>query len=293
MAGLTHTLKVACLSVALFICISNAAIAVPLWEIEGTSNRIRLLGSIHFLRAEDYPLPRAIEAAYLDADVIIMELVLDSISAAERLHVQQELAIDPRGRTLSELIGAGAYRKAQSLASAIDINLDMLQPFEPWYAALQITQLRLQHLGFSGSYGIDAMMTRRARTDGKPIHGLETLDEQLRMLDTLPAKAQQHFLLQTLEDADTISDDLDKILTAWRQGDINALETMLLEGMSDQPEVYEQLLVQRNRRWTKTILDMTNDSQDYLIIVGTLHLVGEDSVQMMLNQAGIRTRQIR
>jgi hypothetical protein len=266
---------------------------VPLWEIEGTNNRIRLLGSVHFLRAEDYPLPPAIADAYREADIIIMELALDKITATDMLRVQQQLAIDPEGRSLSELVSAGTYRKVRSLAADIDIDLNLLQPFEPWFAALQITQLRLLQLGFDGSYGIDAMLTHQASTDGKPLLGLETLDEQLQALDTLPAAAQQKFLLQTLEDAGSISDDLELIMTAWRQGDIATLNKLLLEGLDEQPEVYEQILIQRNRRWTQAIIDMTKDSEDYLIIVGALHLIGEDSVQSMLDDAGIRTRRIK
>jgi len=293
MAGLISPFRTACLCVALVVCACNAATAVPLWEIEGINNRVWLLGSVHLLRAEDHPLPRAITDTYREADIIVMELVLDTISPTDMQRVQQELAIDPRGRNLSELIGASAYHEAQSLASAIDIDLDMLQPFEPWFAALQITQLRLMQLGFDGSYGIDATITRQARADGKPLLGLETLDEQLRALDTLPAAAQHYFLTQTLEDAGSIDDDIDAIVAAWRQGDIETLNSLLLEGLNTQPEVYEQLLVQRNRRWTKAIIDMTNDSQDYLIIVGTLHLIGEDSVQNMLGEAGFRTSQLR
>ena len=291
MAGLITLLRSTYVCAALIAC--NVASAVPLWEIEGTNNRIRLLGSVHFLRAEDYPLPPAIADAYREADIIIMELALDKITATDMLRVQQQLAIDPEGRSLSELVSAGTYRKVRSLAADIDIDLNLLQPFEPWFAALQITQLRLLQLGFDGSYGIDAMLTHQASTDGKPLLGLETLDEQLQALDTLPAAAQQKFLLQTLEDAGSISDDLELIMTAWRQGDIATLNKLLLEGLDEQPEVYEQILIQRNRRWTQAIIDMTKDSEDYLIIVGALHLIGEDSVQSMLDDAGIRTRRIK
>ncbi len=293
MAGMNYTLKIVCLCVALLVSACNVAAALPLWELEGTNNRIRLLGSIHFLRAGDYPLPREIVDAYREADVIVMELVLDQISPADMQRVQQEIAIDPRGRSLSTLIGAGAFREAQLLASDIDINMDMLQPFEPWFAALQITQLRLMQLGFDGSYGVDMTMTRNARTDGKPIIGLETLDQQLRTLDTLSAAAQKDFLMQTLEDAGAIDDDLNVIVAAWRQGNTQTLDKLLLDGLGDQQEVYDQVLVQRNQRWTKAIIDMTNDSQDYLVVVGAMHLIGKDSVQNMLGDAGIQSRQIR
>lgn len=168
-----------------------------------------------------------------------------------------------------------------------------MQSYEPWFAALQITQMQLMKLGFDGSFGIEKTIARQARADRKTLLGLETLDEQLHALDTLPEKAQKFFLLQTLEDAQSVNEDLDTIVTAWKQGNIRKLDNLLLEGMHEQPEVYDQLLVQRNRRWTRAISDMLNDSEDYLIIVGTLHLIGEDSVQNMLNDQGIRIRRIR
>jgi len=285
--------KTAWLILSLLACAGNAGAALPLWEIEGTSNQIRLLGSIHFLRAADHPLPDAMLNAYRDADVIVMEVALDTIDPVDVLRIQQDLAIDPRGRSLSDIIGARAWRNAQSHAAAININLDMLQPFEPWFAALQITQLRVMQLGFDGNYGVEMTMMRNASADGKPIVGLETLDEQLGMLDTLSASAQKRFLIETLEDAGSIDDDLNAIVAAWKRGDTASLEKLLLEGLDGQPEVYEQVLVQRNQRWTKQIIDMTNDSQDYLIVVGALHLIGADSVQNMLADAGIKTHQIR
>jgi len=70
------------------------------------------------------------------------------------------------------------------------------------------------------------------------------------------------------------------------------LNTLLLDGLAGQPEVYDRILVRRNRRWTRAIIDMTDDSRDYLVIVGTLHLIGQDSVQRMLGESGIRTRQL-
>jgi uncharacterized protein YbaP (TraB family) len=290
MAGLKILPKITCLCMMLIAC--KAAFAVPLWEIEGTENRILLLGSIHFLRAEDNPLPRAIHDAYEEADIIVMELAMDSINPAEIQRIQQEMAIDPQGRSLSDLIGTDSYRQAYSLAASIDIDLDLMLPYEPWFAALQITQLQLLKLGFDGSYGIENTITRKARADRKPLLGLETIGEQLSALDTLPDKAQKFFLLQTLQEAQSSNDDLDTIVKAWKQGNVRKLGRLLLEGMQEQPEVYDQLLVQRNRRWSDAIIDMTDDSQDYLIIVGALHLIGADSVQNMLNQKGIRTRRL-
>jgi len=280
---------------AILLCLTtlSSATALPLWEIQGTENRIRLLGSIHFLRPQDFPLPKAIMNAYHDADVVVMELDLDALDPLETLEIMQRLSIDPGGRNLEDLLGARAYKQANELAANLGIDLGMFMPYEPWFAALQITQLRLMQLGFDGNHGVDAYFSRQAVQDGKMIHGLETLEFQLDSMDSLPAKAQREFLQQTLEDAADVEEIMNGVVKAWKIGDTARLENDLMDGLDEQPELYERILVQRNKNWAATILDLTNDSEDYLIVVGTLHLVGEDSLLRLIEDAGYRTQQLK
>ncbi len=279
----------------ILLCLTalSGANAVPLWEIQGTENRIRLLGSVHFLRPQDFPLPKAITDAYHDADVVVMELDLSTLDPFEIQQIMQRLSIDPRGRNLEALMGARAYRQAHELAAKLDIDLGTFMPYEPWFAALQITQLRLMQLGFDGSNGVDAYFTRQAVQDRKPIRGLETLEFQLDSMDSLPPKAQKEFLLQTLEDAADVEETMDGIVKAWKAGDTVKLETELMDGLDAQPELYERILVQRNKNWASSILALIDDSQDYLVVVGTLHLVGNDSLLRLIEDAGYATQQIK
>jgi uncharacterized protein YbaP (TraB family) len=267
--------------------------ALPLWELTGTRNNIRLLGSVHLLRASDYPLPRAMDAAYEDADIIVMEADLSRQNTQQMQLTVQKLAIDARGRGLSDLIDARAYRQVAAKTAQINIDIAMLQPFEPWFAALQITQLRMLQLGFDMSFGVDMHYTERAQRDGKRIVGLESIEDQLTLMDTLAPKTQQMFLLQTIDEAEGIEDSMDAILSAWRRGDARGLQKEMLAGMQDQPELYQRIIVARNRNWAGAIQRFADDSQDYLIVVGTLHLVGPDSVLHMLEDAGYPSRQIK
>ena len=276
----------------LSLCVTVTGHALPLWELEGTNNRIFVLGSVHFLRAEDSPLPEAIGNVYKDADVVVFELDLSRLDPLEAQGVLARLALDARGRDLEDILGHQKFRTATRLAADVDIDLNTLRPYEPWYAALQITQLRLLQLGFDGSFGVETQMTLKAVADGKPIVGLESFEDQLGALDSLPETAQQTFLMQTLEDAQTISDGLGTIVAAWKAGDTETLEQELMAGLEDQRDLYQSILVQRNRNWTKQIIGFTKQSRDYMIIVGALHLVGEDSVIRMLEEAGIASRRI-
>ena len=267
--------------------------ALPLWEIQGTSNQIRLLGSIHFLRPQDFPLPEAITNALMDADVVIMELDLTALNPITVQTVMLDKAIDPNGRGLEDLLDSRSYRKAQRLAAAVDIDLSTMRQYEPWYAALQITQLRLMQLGFDGSFGVETQILMQAIQHGKDLGGLETLEAQLDSMDSLPMDAQQEFLMVTLEEAAAAGEMLDEIIDAWKSGDTAELEENFLSDLSANSELYDQLIVQRNRNWTKSIVSFTEDSRNYLIVVGALHLVGDDSVLKMLNDAGFSTRQIK
>jgi uncharacterized protein YbaP (TraB family) len=96
----------------------------------------------------------------------------------------------------------------------------------------------------------------------------------------------------TLEEAATAGEMLDDIVDAWKSGDTAELEDKLLADLDANPQLYDQLIVQRNKNWTKSIISFTGDSRNYLIVVGALHLVGDDSVLKMLDDAGFSTRQV-
>src|SRR5690606_4796236 len=128
--------------------LATGAQAAPLWELTGTSNRIVLLGSVHLLRGGDDGLDPLIAEALDEAEVLVMELALDGLDPVESAATLVRLAVDPDGRTLDELLGAKAWTESLALADEVEIDLRQLAGFEPWYAAVMVTQLRLAQLGF-------------------------------------------------------------------------------------------------------------------------------------------------
>jgi uncharacterized protein YbaP (TraB family) len=84
----------------------------------------------------------------------------------------------------------------------------------------------------------------------------------------------------------------DDMIAAWKSGDVQALDADMLEGVRDQPEVYRALIVRRNEQFADAIGNLADGNKDYLVVIGTLHLVGPDSVLRLLERAGFRSRQI-
>jgi uncharacterized protein YbaP (TraB family) len=265
---------------------------VTLWQVEGDTNSVYLLGSIHMLRAEDHPLPSVLDSAYDDAEIIVMELDMDDIDPVYTQAAFNRAGVLTDGTTLRDMMGEEMYARAAQAAAAADIPLDMLAQSEPWLAAMTAELMILYRIGFNPLLGVEMTMTSRATADGKPIEGLETVDEQLGFLDGLPIEAQREMLLQTLVRSAEIGDSIESLISAWRHGDTAKLEAELLSELEQQRELHDALIVQRNRRWAETIEDWLDDEDDYLIVVGALHLVGDDGVPALLDRAGFEIRQL-
>ena len=265
---------------------------VTLWRVAGQANTVYLLGSIHLLRPEDHPLPSVIDEVYRDAEILVMELDMDDLDSASAQQLFSRNGVLRDETTLRDLMGEEAWEQASRAAAAIDIPIEMLAKSEPWLAAVTVEMMALYRIGFNPLFGIETYMTRKAAEDNKPIEGLECVEEQLGFLDGLSLQAQRDMLLQTLEDSVEISESIDEMIRAWRYGDIAALEDGLLESIAEHEELHEALVTQRNRRWVTQIRELLDDNDDYLIIVGALHLVGREGVPELLAAEGLDVSQL-
>jgi uncharacterized protein YbaP (TraB family) len=256
-----------------------------LWSLQGKTNTVYLMGSVHFL-SETEKLPAALDEAYRKSQVLLMEIDMDDLDPAETQQITLQLGMLPTGQTLEQQVGTATYSRIVTRAQDVGIDPALLNRFQPWFAAMTLVQLQLMKLGLAPTSGIEQRFTARAIADKKPIHGLETLREQLGMLAGLPDRQQREFLLYSIDDADRMSEEIDQLLSAWRGGDSKALAALLAEGFEQYPDLYRPLTTDRNRRWLSRVEALLDDKEDYLVIVGTLHLVGKDSLIDLLERAG-------
>lgn len=266
---------------------------VTMWRLDGERNSIYLLGSVHLLRAADHPLPAVIDTAYADAETIVMEVDMDDIDPVAAQQQVTALGLLPEDRQLEELMGPGPYARAEALARAAEIPLAMLARTEPWLAAITVEQLMLARIGFDPQHGIEAHLTSLATAEGKPVIGLETVRQQLEFLDGMSLAAQRSLLLASLEESAQMERVMDELVHAWRHGDIAYLESEMLSQMQEYPELHRVIVVERNRNWTGAIEDFADDEDDYLVVVGALHLIGDRGVPALLEERGYEVVQMR
>jgi uncharacterized protein YbaP (TraB family) len=270
----------------------SAGHPVTMWMAEGTSNRVYLLGSVHLLRAQDHPLPQVIDNVYDDAETLYMELDMDDLDPLLMQSTINRLGMLDDGTSLRDVMGDDLYAEAMTVATELDIPLEMLERTEPWFAAITIEQLALARIGFNPSYGVEMHLLQKATRDGKAILGFESVEQQLAYLDGLSLDAQRELLMQTLTESATIREIMDDLILAWRSGDIDYLEQTLLEDVSGYPELYDTIVANRNRLWVDTIDELLQQGEDYLVVVGALHLVGKDGLPQLLEQRGVRILQM-
>ena len=266
---------------------------VTLWQVDGDTNSVFILGSIHLLRNSDYPIPSIIYGAYDEAEVLIMELDMDDMDPMQTQALVRELGLIADPKSVEDVIGERAYAQAAALADDLQIPLTMLAGSKPWLAAVMVETLILTRVGFDPMQGIEMHLMTKAGNDGKEILGFETERQQLEMLDGLSLAAQREMLLQTLKDGSRIEELLDDIIDAWRQGDTTYMEQTLLSDMSGYDELYDTIVVDRNRDWVQQIDELLDDSDDYLVVVGTMHLVGKDGVPQLLQKRGFEVTQMQ
>jgi uncharacterized protein YbaP (TraB family) len=262
-----------------------------LWELHGKHNTVFLLGSIHVLRPGDYPLSPAVMQAYASSKSLVMEINLADMDMEQMQAEMLASAMLPEGNSLPAVLGPKRYSRAESLARDVGVELATFDQFAPWFAAEAISQLQLLQLGFQPTSGVEMYFLERARNDGKSIAGLETMHDQIALFEGLSMDAQAEYLVSSLEQAHELPKQVDDMVHAWQRGDTAWFDDQLKSELGRDPVLYQSVLAARNRKWIPKIEALLNDDKNYLVIVGTGHLVGRNSVIDLLKKDGVGATQ--
>lgn len=279
---------------ALALPAAPAAADPAAWRVTGANGgEVTLLGSMHVLRPSDHPLPSSIDAHIARAESIVMELDLDDVDAAAQQRTILTTAMLPQGTVLRDVVDADVYRLVEENAGALGVDLALLERFEPWFLAITLLDQGMRKLGFQGERGLEQYVLGASRSAGKEIVGLETLEFQIGIFDSLPPPQQQAMLEQTLAELDEAAIALDEMVAAWRAGELETLSAELLDDFAEFPGLYETLVTKRNDAWVPALERMLADGRRHLVVVGALHLVGPGNVIELLDGRGHAIERLR
>lgn len=257
-----------------------------LWVVRDADSTLYLFGTVHVLRPTTAWGSARVDAAFDSADQIWLEISNPDDQAALMPLIQQ-YGVSP-DRPLSSLLTAEELTALNTAATAAGLPAGQIDVFRPWFAGLALSIAPLIKAGYDPASGVEMILKARAEAAGKPIEGLETIDKQVRILAGMPEADQLAFLRSLLESWEDATVELDRMVDAWASGDVDTLNTVAVEEMrTETPELYQALLVRRNTDWADQIQTMLEGSGTIFIAVGAAHLVGDDSVQEILEDRGL------
>jgi uncharacterized protein YbaP (TraB family) len=153
------------------------------------------------------------------------------------------------------------------------------------------TQLAMQRMKFDAQYGVDMQLNARAHTAGKPIIGLETVDFQMNLFDSISPSDQEKMILQS-NGPDSAVAELTKVKDAWVAGNVVALDNLLNKSLSESPTLFATIVSNRNRSWIPKIDELLKGKDDALVVFGAAHLVGTQGVVALLRAKGYKVEQL-
>lgn len=263
-----------------------------LWKVQSGKRTAYILGSIHFMKKEVYPLNRKIEGAFEKSNVLVVEANVTDPGKVDLIKLMQS-AFYSGDDTLERHVSRSTYELVKKEFGNIGFPAELINKQKPWFLALTLESLELVKLGFDPSYGIDMHFLSKA--SGKKILELESVDYQLNLFSSFSDYEQEMLLLHTLKEIKTADEVVDSLVRAWQSGDIKGMESLVSTGINKDPRmssIYEKLFYGRNKNMSSRIQEFLKTDDTYFVVVGAGHLVGKDGIIEMLKNKGYIVEQM-
>jgi len=285
-----------CIALAVGLPLSSNAES-PVFKITKGDDYVYIGGTIHLLSESDYPLPAGFDIAFADAEQVFFEVDGHSLALPEVQAKMAQFMSLPAGQTLDTVLDKKTYQALSDFLTERQIPVQAFASLTPAGISLTLTVLELQRLGLGNpASGVDHFFQSKTEQDGsKSTDFLETADEQIGFLSKLNDVDPNALIQSSLEDLNTMQKDWKDGVNAWRNGNMARMSDVLGgDEMAERfPSIYKTLLTDRNHRWVTQIEPMFATSDIELLLVGALHLVGDDGLIELLKAKGYKVEQLK
>ena len=272
-------------ALAMIACYSAFA-GSPVWKVSGDGKELFLGGTIHVLTREDYPLPAAFNQAYDQSSILMLEADLAAFQDPALLPQLMSSMMYTDGTTLEQVLSASSFNALQDYCNSRGLPIALFQGLKPGMAIVMITGLELERLGLAGT-GVDEHFRQRATDQGRDIVYLESAQQQIAFITEMGAGREDEYISYSIGELDKIPELMISIKSAWREGDLDAMEKIILETMKLQfPGTYDTLVVKRNLAWLPVLESLMQTADTEFVLVGALHLAGDQGLLSLLRMKG-------
>ncbi len=263
-----------------------------IWKISDEDSTVYLAGSVHLLREIDMPVPPAFDRVYYEAEEVIFEIDMALMTDPSLALKVRDLGTLPEGKTLKDSLGPNTILRLQSYLKGIQMPVGLFDRFTPGMVYLTLASLEATRNGARPELGLETLYYQKCLEDGKPSRGLETIEFQMSRFNELESDMVESLINEALDEIDEGTANLDAIIAAWKNGDAEGLEELIVDQISPSPQLQEVLLTSRNRNWVPEIEKHLATDHDVMFLVGAAHLVGENSVVDLMREKGYEVLQL-
>ncbi len=256
------------------------------WVIRNATTQITLFGTVHALPKDFVWLKPVVAARFDAADTLVLETIIPP-DPSTLAPLVAALGMRPGLKPMAQRLPPAAAARLPAAAAAAGLPLPALDQMREWLAAIALSEGTLTKLGITADSGVEPALTRRARAQTKPIIGLETPEQQLRYLASLPDADQTALLVETIGNMPTAEADAGKLVALWRTGDVDTISSEFDKEAKASPNLMRVLLIERNRRWADWIVGVMRRPGKVFIAVGAGHYGGPDGLLALLAARGL------
>lgn len=270
------------LLLASFITKAQSALEKTLlWQITGPDITAPsyLYGTIHLMCPDDIVVSTELRAKFYSAKQLYLELDMDDPSILMKTMQQMTMKNDT---TLKQLLPPAQYDSVVSAFQHISgLPLTLMQKMKP---QLIESAIYPKLLGCEGAQAWEQKFMQMAKVNNMEIKGLEQVEDQLKIFDEIPYKAQAEEFAQSVLHIDSVKESFDKMLALYKQKDLDALSNMMDE-TSTPSDFMDKLLNNRNKKWIPEIIEQAKLKPTFFA-VGAAHLGSTNGVINLLRQKG-------
>lgn len=282
------------LTFALLAFVSGLAFAdTSVWVVKSGKRSVYLGGTLHVLRAWDFPLPSEFDKAYQKASTIVFETEIGKLRNAQTQQMRRSAFTYHDGRTLEQVLSRKAYMTLMGYSEKIGVPIASLHPFKPPFAVAALNSVELQRNGMTED-GVDLHFYNKALADGKATRGLASVEEHLKYLAEEADGDEDDYVIHAIQDFKRMTMMLSQLVTAWRSGDEQGIERISINEMKRKyPKLFEKIVVERNQKWLPIIEAYFKTSATEFVLVGAAHLPGEYGLLRLLADRGYTISRLR
>lgn len=260
-----------------------------LWKIEDKTlgEPSYLLGTIHLIPDEMYFWTEEMEYAFQQSDQIAMELDMEDTNPTALMGLMGSLLL-PDGKSIGDFVSAEQYEEIRAYFEKTGLPFMLLEKIKPYFLYLFIS-LDIDNLDQESIKSYEMEITEKARSEGKPAVGLESIEFQISLFDSIPYDYQADMLVQAIEQKQNPAGEMNEseaLFQAYVDQDISLLYKESSEEGDEIMQKFSHLLIdKRNRSWIPVIAELVRQKPT-LIAVGAGHLGGPNGVIRLLQNEG-------